>query len=127
MKYLIAVLTLTATLVLAKTVEIPVTVPINYDLVTVDSIYQDTETSDWTMNLKFAGQRGYLMADLAPNARSERFILSFNGTVFTDAQMQAILGDDYAGFVAAYGFGLRSAVDPVKEKLIDALIGSISQ
>ena len=125
MKYIIATFSLVATLILAKTAEIPVTVPINYDLVEVDRI--STDGTNWTMDVEFTGQRGFLMTNVAPNARSERFVLSFKGTQFTDDQMQYILGDDYAGFVAATGYGLAVAVDPVKEKLIDALTGSLNQ
>ncbi len=125
-KYLIAIISLIATIILAKTVEIPVTVPINYDLVTVDHIIQD-ENTNWVMDIEFAGKRGYLMTNVADNARAERFVLSFNGTIFTDAQLQYILGDDYQGFVDAYSYGLMSAIDPVKEKIIDAVVGSIGQ
>ena len=131
MKYIVTIISLVATLVLAKTAEIPVTVPVNYSLVTVDKISETPAKEDlphtWRMDIEFTGQRGYLMTNVAPNARSERFILSFNGTIFTDAQMQVILGSDYAGFVAATGYGLTVAVDPVKEKIIDTVIGSIAQ
>ena len=123
MKYLITIISLIATLVSAKTVEIPVTVPINYDLVTIDHV-----TTNWSMDIEFTGVRGYAMTNVAPNARSERFVMSFNNTQFTDAQMRAILGSEYDGFVAAIiDYGLTTAVNPVKELLLDAVIGSISQ
>lgn len=124
---LITLAVLASTNVFAKTAEIPVTIPINYALVTVDNVRQDVETFVWSVDIKFTGPRGFLMTNVAPNARSERFVMAMPDTEFTDEQMQAVLGADYAGFVAATGYGLTVAVDPVKEKIIDAVIWSITQ